>query len=89
MSSYITIGNFSGYLPELFKMDKQAFIDAYKWKVNRDINTVWEIIQERGKAAGYENAKEDINVTKEVKKPKRNRSNEIPVYKSGVSKTDN
>jgi len=79
----------------MINVDKETFCSTYKRDVNRDISTVWDIMQERIKELGL---KESINGTSSEgnkaagnKHEKHNakKANAVSVSKRRVPKTDN
>tara|TARA_R110000868_G_scaffold47737_4_gene156088 strand:- start:9871 stop:10146 length:276 start_codon:yes stop_codon:yes gene_type:complete len=87
---FFEIGNFSCYLPEMAKIDKETFCKTYGRNVNRNISTVWDIMQERIKELGLnEDTEINIEPRKENKKSKRKKSDDFSIQQSGVQETDN
>ena len=64
---------------------KKQFIDAYKGKVNADLNQVWEQIQKVN-----DTTEDNKRFGKKIKKGgKTRRDNEAPIQSSGISEADN
>jgi hypothetical protein len=90
MTAFITIGNFSGYVPELFKMSKEDFIRTYKGSINRDASIVYEAIQNHAKELGLnENPAEIIIVAEETPGAEGKGNNEVSVPKRRTKKANN
>lgn len=74
----------------MVNVDKETFRKNYGRLVNRDINTIYDVMQERIKELGLnEDTEINIEPRKESKKSKRKKDNDISVQQSGVQEADN
>jgi len=90
MTAFITIGNFSGYVPELFKMSKEVFAKTYGGSINRDASIVYDAIQTHAKELGLnENPEEIIIVAEKNSSAEGTGNNEVSVPKRRVKKVNN